>query len=326
PDGVLDQISLGILPDKDGKPIISKYDLRIVSSTSVLLESPHVYTANTAVLAGNASYDLTNERYQEALLSLNTPGQASPPPMGSIPEYSTQSANGMRSQEAPTGLLVPLPGTAIELSKVENLLKKQNWQVVVYERDRALVEAVRGVHHPRVLYLATHGFFESDQAIPHNGSATNQRPSSEFEEPMLRSGLYFAGADHGREGKLIPEGLGDGVLTAYEASTLDLHGTEMVVLSACETGLGKVEAGEGVFGLLRGFEEAGADSVVISMWKVPDTHTQQLMTAFYENWLVKHMEKHQALRQAQIALRSRITDHFGADLPYYWGAFVLVGR
>src|SRR5208283_1055264 len=220
----------------------------------------------------------------------------------------------------------PLPETAVELIKVGNVLKRQKWQVVAYERDLALVEAVREVRHPRVLHLATHGFFEPDQGVPHNDSSNNQGLFSEFEDPMLRSGLYFAGANRGREGKPIPVGLGDGVLTAYEASTLDLHGTEMVVLSACETGLGKVEAGEGVFGLLRGFEEAGADSVVISMWKVPDTHTQQLMTAFYENWLVKHMEKHQALRQAQIALRSRITDHFGADLPYYWGAFVLVGR
>ena len=326
PDGMLDQISLGVLLGEDGEPLLSKYDLRVVSSTRDLLRPAQVYTTNTAVLAGNPSYDLTNEQYQTALASLNAPGQTSPAATTLVASLSAENVNRLRSEESAKGPLPPLSGTAIEISDIAGLLEKQKWQVTVYEDNRALVEAVRGVPHPRVLYLATHGFFEPDQAIQHKDRSPGSEPPPGLEDPMLRSGLYFAGADRAREGEPIPEGQGDGILTAYEASMLDLHGTEMVVLSACETGLGKVEAGEGVFGLLRGFEEAGADSVVISMWKVPDAQTQQLMTAFYENWQSKGMNKHEALREAQLELRSKIKDHFGQDLPYYWGAFVLVGR
>ena len=103
---------------------------------------------------------------------------------------------------------------------------------------------------------------------------------------MLRSGLFFAGADRTRAGERPAAGLEDGVLTAYEASQLHLQGTELVVLSACETGLGQQANGEGVFGLRRELQEAGAESVLMSMWPVPDQETQELMTLFYRQWLV----------------------------------------
>jgi CHAT domain-containing protein len=113
------------------------------------------------------------------------------------------------------------------------------------------------------------------------------------------------------------------VLTAYEASLLDLQGTELVVLSACETGLGSSRAGEGVFGLRRAFQEAGSNAVLISMWQVPDEETTQLMSLFYKNWLAGN-EKHRALWLAQQELRKELQSR-NTDYPYYWGAFVLVG-
>ncbi len=127
------------------------------------------------------------------------------------------------------------------------------------------------------------------------------------------------------KGEAIPAGLDNGVLTAYEASTLDLQGTELVVLSACDTGLGEVQNGEGVFGLKRALEEAGAESVLMTMWAVPDRETQELMTRFYGNWL-SGMEKAEALRQAQLAERQIVIQRYGKDDPSYWGAFVLTGR
>jgi CHAT domain-containing protein len=114
-------------------------------------------------------------------------------------------------------------------------------------------------------------------------------------------------------------------LTAYEASTLDLEGTELVVLSACGTGLGEMQAGEGVFGLRRALQEAGAQSVLMTLWSVPDQETQQLMTLFYGNWLAGK-DKPTALREAQQQLRQQVKKRYGRDLPFYWGAFVLVGR
>jgi len=142
---------------------------------------------------------------------------------------------------------------------------------------------------------------------------------------MLRSGLLFAGADRFYKGEEIPTGLDNGVLTAYEAGSMDLQGTELVVLSACETGLGEIQNGEGVFGLRRAFQEAGAESVLMTMWAVPDRETQELMTLFYERWL-SGKEKPVALREAQLEMRKRVMKRYGRDIPQYWGGFVLVGR
>jgi len=98
-----------------------------------------------------------------------------------------------------------------------------------------------------------------------------------------------------------------------------------VVLSACETGLGEVVAGEGVFGLRRALQVAGADSVLMSMWSVPDKETQELMALFYQKWLAGK-NKHEALREAELEMRARVKSRYGEDRPQYWGAFVLVGR
>ena len=142
---------------------------------------------------------------------------------------------------------------------------------------------------------------------------------------MLRSGLFFAGASRVLRGESPPEGLEDGILTASEAVGLNLQGTELVVLSACETGLGKVADGEGVFGLRRAIQEAGAQSVLMSLWAVPDRETEELMTLFYSKWLAGE-DKHQALREAEMELRGKVKARYRRDLPFYWGGFVLVGR
>jgi CHAT domain-containing protein len=136
---------------------------------------------------------------------------------------------------------------------------------------------------------------------------------------LLRSGLLLAGA-----AKTISEGRQssqseDGVLTAYEALNLNLNQTDMVILSACETGLGQIQTGEGVYGLQRAFRAAGAQSMLMSLWKVDDQATQQLMTGFYSAWLVNG-KKQTAFREAQLTLRQQFPH------PYYWGAFVMMGQ
>ncbi len=162
-----------------------------------------------------------------------------------------------------------------------------------------------GVSRPRVFHLATHGFFRpyADGAPP---------------DPMLRSGLALAGAGavHGDDR--------DGILTALEASTLDLSGTELVVLSACETGLGSLDVHEGVFGLQRAFYQAGASALLMSLWNVPDQETQQLMVAFYHAWL-GGADKHSALVTAQMQLRDATRRRWGFDRPQLWAGFVLIG-
>ena len=130
------------------------------------------------------------------------------------------------------------------------------------------------------MHLSTHGFVLPDQQIKTDKLGTS-RPSG-LEDPMLRFGLFFAGADRVLNQEQPLEGADDGVLTVYEATNLNLQGTEQVVLSTCETGLGESRNGEGVFGLRRAVQVAGADSVLMSLWSVPDRGTRELMTLFYQ--------------------------------------------
>ena len=135
--------------------------------------------------------------------------------------------------------------------------------------------------------------------------------------PLLRSGLLFAGAQNTSNGEYT--GFENGWLNAYEASFLNLRGTELVVLSACETGRGEIINGKGVYGLQRAIRIAGAESIIMSMWKVSDVATQKLMTYFYEFWIKSKLSKREALTKAQNKLKIEY------PAPFYWGAFLLIG-
>jgi CHAT domain-containing protein len=155
---------------------------------------------------------------------------------------------------------------------------------------------------PRILHLATHGFF---QASPPAAPAADN--------PLLRSGLALAGANLSRSGA------GDGRFTALEASGLDLWGTRLVTLSACDTGVGEVKNGEGVYGLRRAFFLAGTESLVMSLWPVSDYITRQMMVAYYTG-LQRGLGRGEALRQAQLLMLHRQDRH-----PFYWAGFIQAG-
>jgi CHAT domain-containing protein len=139
-----------------------------------------------------------------------------------------------------------------------------------------------------------------------------------MKNPMLRSGLALAGANTWLNAGNLPEEAEDGLLTAEDVTGLDLLATELVVLSACETGLGHVHVGEGVFGLRRAFVLAGAKTLVMSLWRVPDEPTRELMEAFYTR-LLAGQGRAEALREAQLAMKAKYPD------PFYWGAFICQG-
>jgi CHAT domain-containing protein len=303
-DGVLNQIPIGLLSDSTGKLLLEKVQLRCLNSTRDLLRPPAAATARSAVLLGNPKFDL--------VAASTAPAPA-----------STQSASS-RSVDLTGAPLPPLPGTQAEVTAIDKLLRQSGWQTTLYTGDRALKASIQSVRAPRVVHIATHGFFLADHPAPDNsGRAVQLRGASD--DPMLHSGLFFAGANRTRSGAAPAPGADNGILTAYEASQLDLQGTELVVLSACETGLGEQSNSEGVFGLRRALQEAGADAVMMSMWSVPDQETQELMALFYAKWLTG-LDKPEALRQAQLAERDVVRKRYGRDLPYYWGAFVLVSR
>jgi CHAT domain-containing protein len=140
--------------------------------------------------------------------------------------------------------------------------------------------------------------------------------------PLFCSGLVLAGANRAIRGESKSD---DGILTADKILSLRLWGTKLVVLSACETGLGEVRSGEGIFGLRRAFNQVGAKSLVMSMWKVPDKETQELMVNFYRNIYEQHMDYNKALRQATLTQLQTVKARYGHANPYYWGAFIFSG-
>jgi CHAT domain-containing protein len=315
PDGIWNEISLGIIPTPRGL-LVERYDLRIVSSTRDLLRKPTRQKSNYAVLVGDPAFTITDA--EERAAAIRTQKTVEPTKL-----LVASVGDGMRSRDSRGQHLSSLPGTRLELRRVGSILKRNHWRVEVYTGQNARVETVKRVEGPRVLHLATHGFFLLDQERHKRGFLDDIATGSE--EPMLRSGLYFAGANRSQSRKSVAPDLNDGILTAYEASELNLEGTELVVLSACETGLGEFKNGEGVLGLRRAFQEAGAESVLMSQWSVPDRETQELMEFFYKHWL-SGQEKPVALRLAQIELRKTVKARYGQDQPFYWGGFVLVGK
>jgi CHAT domain-containing protein/tetratricopeptide (TPR) repeat protein len=235
---------------------------------------------------------------------------------------------GRRSHDLDRSMyhFAPLPGTREEGERVAALLRVQPWLGAAALEGRLKQEC----RSPRILHLATHGFFLQDQPRDPNrggrelsgsagpGSAAGLLPGALPENPLLRSGLALAGAQTSLDGGQPPPEAEDGLLTAEDVSGLDLLGTDLVVLSACETGLGEVHTGEGVFGLQRAFVLAGARTLVMSLWNVPDDATQVLMVNFYER-LLRGESRAAALRAAQDDLRRQYPD------PFYWGAFVCLG-
>jgi len=136
------------------------------------------------------------------------------------------------------------------------------------------------------------------------------------DNPLIRSGLIMSGANNAWNNNIIPQGIDDGILTAYEVSGMDLYNTELVVLSACETGLGDIKGSEGVYGLQRSFKMAGVDYLIMSLWQVPDKETSEFMQLFYQNMLAKQSIG-TAFRNAQKVMKDKYD-------PYYWAAFVLI--
>ncbi len=206
--------------------------------------------------------------------------------------------------------IVRLPGTEVEINLIANNLKSKHWEVDYYLDSNATEVKIKSIINPSILHIATHGVFLEDIELTSGMS----EQTSDDQNPLLRSMLYFSGVENSDNSTT-----NDGKLTAFEAMDLNLDNTDLVVLSACETGLGEVKNGEGVYGLQRAFQVAGTKSLIMSLWTVSDEATQRLMTSFY-NCLLKGLDKRIAFRKAQLDLKK--------DYPefYFWGAFVMVGE
>jgi CHAT domain-containing protein len=203
-------------------------------------------------------------------------------------------------------------------------LKELLPQATFLTKEQATKSALKRVSGPSILHIATHGFFLRNETVASaaagraaqtKGATLPGQLMAKVENPLLRSGLALAGANQGLKGE------DNGVLTAFETSHLDLWGTKLVVLSACDTGLGEVKSGDGVYGLRRALVLAGAESQMVSLWPVSDRSTRDLMIGYYKG-LMQAEGRGEALRRVQLQmLRDKSHDH-----PYYWASFIQTGE
>ena len=303
-DGVYNKLNLNVLYNNEtGRFLGEEMDIRLVTSGRDLFKTyPKEENKElTAVLVGSPKYDLIQEQKEEQDLLVSR----------DLNQYWIDSLSRGWSVSA-------LPGTAKEVSNISDLMTANKWKVTTYTDKEALEGKVKSVSTPTVLHLATHGYFFEDVAKEKESSTRMMGVDTKkaTQNPLLRSGLLFAGAKNTLNGN-EPKSGDNGLLTAYEASYMDLRGTELVVLSACETGRGEIKNGEGVYGLQRAMQQAGAKNIIMSMWKVDDKVTQEFMTLFYSHWL-----EGRPIREAFKTTQNTIKQKY--PQPYYWGAFVLV--
>ncbi|MBL7806639.1 MAG: CHAT domain-containing protein, partial [Saprospiraceae bacterium] len=288
PSGMLHRLNLGSMAEgKSGARLADRYKLVPMGSTRNLVMdrsgSEHI-TLEDAVIFGGVRYEMDSIAISNANLKWSAFAQDT---TGGLFSFALQP-------ETPRGENWNyLPGTEKEARYLDGLLRRRNIHTTLRLGYEATEESFKQIGQngpsPSLLHIGTHGFFFPDpqDTSRRRASLTGNEPAFKISEfSMIRSGLKLAGSRYAWEnGHPLPGGHEDGILTAYEVSQMNLSNTQLVVLSACETGLGDIRGNEGVYGLQRAFRIAGAKNVLMSLWKVPDDATEKLMTRFYTHWL-----------------------------------------
>jgi CHAT domain-containing protein len=298
PDGALNLVPFEALMDEQGRYLVSQREISYVSSGRDLLR-----------FAGK-------------------PGKTGPPAIVANPDFgepavaANATQRGIEARRSVTTApdlasvyFASLSGTAREGRDLKALFP----EAALLTGNSASKANLKRLTAPEILHIATHGFFVDREARAgaSKGAADPRgiRATSAVENPLLRSGLALAGAN------LNKDGSGEGILTALEAANLNLWGTKLVTLSACDTGVGEIKNGEGVFGLRRAFVLAGAETLVMSLWPVSDSVTRQLMGDYYRG-LKEGLGRGAALRGAQVAMTLRTN----RTHPFYWASFIQAGN
>ena len=305
PAGALYNIGIEYLPGMED------YNIYRLSSTRELVNRGETNVNNRAVLYGGLDYDA----------KLDTLSQSRSQTKFSEKFVDHSDVRSMKYR----GGQEKLTHTLDEVEQIEKELNSSQWVCLLDTLSLGTEESFKSLSGKKIntLHIATHGFYYTPEESDHIGYAfllPNNQTSAE-DKSLSRSGLLMSGANHILDGDSIPENVEDGILTAKEIADVDLRGLDLVVLSACQTGLGDISQGEGVFGLQRGFKKAGANSILMSLWEVNDEATQILMTQFYKN-LVSGQSKRMSLRYAQKYLREYNNGCFNE--PKYWAAFILL--
>lgn len=310
--GLLHRINLAAMRVNLDSVLADCHQLVTLNSTRSLVV-PDRYTASNqnGLVMGGIVYDPDTTAIGLSLFSLDTIS------------YATRSAvQFYKADTGPVEYWPLLPDAPREADNVGKILKKSLIASLVlkgyHATEEAFYKAIRlEGYSPRVIHMATHGYFFADPTESNAGSGESIFKLTKH--PLIRSGLILAGGNHAwATGAPIKPGLEDGILTAYEISQLNLSGTELVVLSACETGLGDIQGNEGVYGLQRAFKIAGARYLIMSLWEVPDEDSQKFMSKFYKLWLEQGMSIPDAFRQTQADFREMTGSR------QLWAGFVLL--
>ncbi len=323
PSGLLHQLAIEALPYDETHTMADMYNLVRLSSTREIVTHKDDIRHTTATLYGGIQYDVNADELLAESEAYNT--------------TDLLASRGIISDTIDRGSVKYLKGTKQEVEHINQMLQNNHLQVQLFTSTAANEESFKALSgkHQNILHIATHGFFWEDSTA-HKKDYFAQRmfmsmghdmPVPPTLDPLNRCGLLFSGANTALQGHSadLPEGVQDGVLTAKEISLLDLRDADLVVLSACETGKGEI-TGDGVFGLQRAFKQAGAQTIIMSLWPVNDNATQMLMTEFYTNWIEKKQSKREAFRNAQNAVRYAV-DEYGDRMyadPVYWAGFIML--
>jgi CHAT domain-containing protein len=304
PSGALYNIGIEYLPGMED------FNIFRLSSTRELVTGKRIRTGNSAVLYGGLDY----------YAKLDTLNRSLATPNDTFVEHIDVKGINIR------GGRNRLPHTKEEVENIATELRKANWTCLLDTMSLGTEESFKSLSGmgTNTLHIATHGFYYTPEKANETGykflQLDNQTASAE-DQALTRSGLIMSGANLVLEHKELPDNIEDGILTAKEIADVDLRALDLVVLSACQTGLGDISQGEGVFGLQRGFKKAGANTILMSLWKVNDKATKTLMIQFYKNWLMGS-SKRNALRLAQKHLREIEGGKYNE--PKYWAAFILL--
>ena len=304
PTGCISEINLSEISNGNNR-LAELYDFHEVSTTALIDEVKQYAGMDylNAALYGDINYsedvDLMAEKAKR--YSLYTSGEV----------LATRSLS--------RGTWDLLPGTKDEVGTIAEMLRDKGTNVYMLTQNEANEESFKAfdAHAPELIHIATHGFYFPPEVNVTSSFFNGLHSYTQKDYSMLYSGLLFAGANNAWTGKKIEENVEDGILTADEISRLDLSGNKLIVLSACNTGLGDIDNVDGVFGLQRGLKRAGVKTILMSLWKVPDEETKELMRLFYKE-LLSGKTPHQSLKTAQNQLMTR------GKSPYYWAGFILL--
>ncbi len=301
PDGVLHLLPFKALQNEQGEYLAQQVELtRIGSVRDIVFPQQTIKTNPSTIMA--------NPVYSAQVDNTETPNQTVSPKLHDLN-------------------FIPLPGTQAESESIQKTMQQLQQPVNVYTETQASETTIKKEKSPRILHIATHGFFLEKMDIPEDknlnrGIQFNERGKMAVafvDNPLARSGLAFTYANQGIKGTKQADG-SDGILTALEVIDLNLEGTELVTLSACETGVGEISVGEGVYSLNRAFQEAGAKAVLSTLWSISDEGTKLFMQKFYQRFL-NQQSPQQALRETQEEFKN---DKQWND-PFFWAAFVVTG-